>query len=82
MFKVGASVVVKGRLCDVMCIGLGGDVLVRDVINLELHWYDYFVVQVLDPNENPGALLEAMSNLRSDEGPNDPSDGQAAPEEG
>ena len=74
MFGVGASVVVMGRLCDVVYIAHTGDVQVRDVITLELRWYDYFVCRLLDPHENPGALLEAMSTLRNDCEKNDARD--------
>ena len=79
--QVGTSVVVMGRLCDVVTIAPTGDVQVRDVISMELRWYDYYSFRMLNPHENPEAVLIALSLLEKDEVVRDPIDGQADEEE-
>ena len=67
--KIGSTLVIDGRFCEVMLIAPSGDVQVRDVITLELRWTDYFVHRFIDPNKNPEALLDAMSTIRTDDDP-------------
>jgi hypothetical protein len=62
--KVGDVVVVRGRAYDVVRITSTGDVLCRDVITLESKWVDFYVGGLVDPHENPGALLDALSHVR------------------
>jgi len=73
--RVGASVVVDGRLCDVLGFGPTGLVCVEDVIILELRWYDYFSTEFLDPHDSPEALLVALSLLEAVEQDGGPPDG-------
>ena len=60
----GSSVVVAGRIYEVMEIAPTGDVLVQDMLTLQLKWVDFFLCRFIDPNENPGAVLEAMATIR------------------
>lgn len=70
--QVGTSVVVMGRLCDVVTITPTGAVQVRDVISMELRWYDYYSFRMLNPHENPEAVLIALSLLEEGEVLRDP----------
>jgi len=72
MLGPGTSVFVKGRLGEVLRLAPNGDVLVKLESTLELHWYDYYACQVIDLDENPGAVLEALATLRSREKEVDP----------
>lgn len=60
---VGASVVIDGRPYDVMELRPTGDVLVQDVISREFRWCDYYACRLINPNENPSALLDALSTI-------------------
>lgn len=64
---VGASVVVDGRVCDVMELRGSGDVMVTDVMTGITRWVDYYTCDVVSPHRNPGALLEAMSSISTKE---------------
>lgn len=57
------TAVVAGRLVEVLDMDPEGYILVKDLITLESVWRDYYLVNYIDPNENPGAVLEAMSTL-------------------
>ena len=65
--ELGTSVVVDGRVMEVMGLDLSGDMLVRDVLTLKLKWVDYYIARVFDPHEDGGALLEAMGALTDDD---------------
>lgn len=66
-FGVGASVVVKGRLYEVMELRPTGDVLLQDSITGSRRWADYYVCRVINPNEEPGAVLDAMGTILDDD---------------
>lgn len=65
--QLGASLIIDGRLCDVVNIMPGGNVFIADVISGNRRWIDYFTAEVIDPHQNPEALLEALGAL-DDEG--------------
>jgi hypothetical protein len=65
--KEGASLVIDGRVYDVVTITSTGDLLVEDVITLERSWKDFYLVEAVDPHRSPGAVLEAMAALENDE---------------
>jgi len=65
--ELGTSVVVEGRVMEVMGLDPDGDMLVRDVLTLKLKWVDYYITRVIDPHKDGGALLEAMGALTDDD---------------
>lgn len=59
--QVGSTVVARGRAYEVVQMNPLGEVQCRCIITGVLHWFDVFIVRVVDPRESPEALLDAMS---------------------
>lgn len=55
--------IVDGGLAEVIEACPGGDVHVRDVRSLKSRWVDYFICELVDPNESPEMLLTALGEL-------------------
>lgn len=65
--RPGTSLIVDGRLCDVIRITPDGAVLVEDVVSENQRWIDYFIAEVIDPHQHPEALLRALGALDDEE---------------
>lgn len=63
----GTSLVIDGRAMEVMEVTSHGLIQVQDMLTGEFMWKDYFVGQVVNPNEAPGALLDALGALMDED---------------
>ncbi|MGE3483520.1 MAG: hypothetical protein AB7L09_02190 [Nitrospira sp.] len=60
---VGSTVVVNGHPYEVLEFLVSGEVQVKHIITGVTIWVDYFTARVIDPNREPGALLDALSAI-------------------
>ena len=71
MFFVGQCVIVGRRPYELLRWTTSGELLVRDTITSEKRWVDYYQARVIDPHTDGGALLDALSVLRSEDSMDD-----------